>query len=242
MLQRARIQAEWTEAPDRKAIKERDRDRMLESLLQPVTIDDADRDLVERLMAERSAEEIAAMLVMTHRSNLPEPEDLLANTPQARHAEQKDRHRPGFEDVVWFRMNIGRRQNADPRWILPLLCRRGHITRNEIGAIRIAQNETHFQIPRTHADKFTDAVARTAGTESDEENILIAVSAEGPRAEARERKKGRAPVRERPAAPRRKAKPAGAKYDKGKDGKAGGKPAKGRKTGKFAHPKKRKES
>jgi ATP-dependent RNA helicase DeaD len=34
-------------------------------------------------------------------------------------------------------MNIGRRQNADPRWILPLLCRRGHITRNDIGAIRI---------------------------------------------------------------------------------------------------------
>jgi ATP-dependent RNA helicase DeaD len=55
---------------------------------------------------------------------------------------------------VWFRMDIGRRQNADPRWILPLLCRRGHITRNEIGAIRIGPAETYFQIPRAIAGKF----------------------------------------------------------------------------------------
>ena len=37
-------------------------------------------------------------------------------------------------------MDIGRSQNADPRWILPLLCRRGHITRNEVGAIRIGDD------------------------------------------------------------------------------------------------------
>ena len=59
-------------------------------------------------------------------------------------------------------MDVGRKQNADPRWILPLLCRRGHITRNEIGAIRIGQEETHFQVPRAVADKFTAALERTA--------------------------------------------------------------------------------
>jgi ATP-dependent RNA helicase DeaD len=55
--------------------------------------------------------------------------------------------REGFEDTVWFRMDVGRRNQADPRWILPLLCRRGHITRGEVGAIRISANQTHFQIP-----------------------------------------------------------------------------------------------
>src|SRR3546814_13883669 len=85
-------------------------------------------------------------------------------------AAQKERHRPGFEDVVWFRMDIGRRQNADPRWILPLLCRRGHITRNEIGAIRIGSAETFIQIPRALADRFAVAVERTAQTETDGEN------------------------------------------------------------------------
>ena len=141
-------------------------------------------------MAEKTPHEIASMLVMAHRSKLPEPEELIANTPEARRAEQKERHRPGFEDVVWFRMEIGRRQNADPRWILPLLCRRGHITRNEIGAIRIGPAETYFQIPRAVAEKFDAAVKRTAGGEGDEENLLIERSEGGPRDTARVNRKG----------------------------------------------------
>jgi ATP-dependent RNA helicase DeaD len=244
MLRTARIQAEWKDAPDRKAIKEKDGERMLQNLLQPVEIDDADRDLMARLMAERSGEEIAAMLVAAHRSKMPEPEDLLANTPEARRAEQKERHRPGFEDVTWFRMDIGRRKNADPRWILPLLCRRGHITRNEIGAIRIGPNETHFQIPRAHTEKFAAAVARTAGTESDEENITIEISEGGPRDLARERRKGRAPFPGKSGAPRGKPKPkpSGKKFDKSKNRKPGAKPAKPNKAGKPSPNRKHKGS
>ena len=59
----------------------------------------------------------------------------------AREKAKAERHRPGFEDVVWFKIGVGRRQNAEPRWLLPLICRRGHITRNEIGAIRVGQHE-----------------------------------------------------------------------------------------------------
>ena len=39
---------------------------------------------------------------------------------------------------VVFRVNIGGNDNADPRWLLPLICRRGGVTRREVGAIRIA--------------------------------------------------------------------------------------------------------
>ena len=56
-------------------------------------------------------------------------------------------------------MDLGRRQNADPRWILPTLCRRGHVSRQEIGAIRITPNETWFQVPRAIADKFADGTS-----------------------------------------------------------------------------------
>ncbi|MBA4164131.1 MAG: DEAD/DEAH box helicase [Erythrobacter sp.] len=193
MLRRARIEAQWTDAPDRTAILAKDRQRLLAALLQPVEIDEDDRELARRLLADRSAEDIAAMLVRTHRSRLPEPEELIANTPESHRAAQKERHRPGFEDVVWFRMDIGRRQNADPRWILPLLCRRGHITRNEIGAIRIGSAETFIQIPRALADRFAVAVERTAQTETDGGQVTIERSNEAPRDIARERRKGGAP-------------------------------------------------
>ncbi|MEQ5788721.1 DEAD/DEAH box helicase [Erythrobacter sp. NFXS35] len=231
MLGRAKIEAEWTDAPDRESIKAKDRERLLEKLLQPIIVDDGDRDLAERLLAERTPQEIAAMLVQAHRAKLPEPEDLMANTPEARREAQKDRHRAGFEDTVWFRMDLGRRQNADPRWVLPLLCRRGHITRNEIGAIRIGQNETFFQIPRPIADKFADAAARTAISEGDDEPVTIERSESGPRDVARVNRKA-SHSRDNANAPRVNPKPRFNKFDKNKKREKGTNPSKPHRGGK----------
>ncbi len=237
MLRHAKISADWTDAPDRDAIKAKDRERLLEKLMEPVEVDEGDRELAERLLAQRSPAEIAAMLVQSFRSAMPEPEDLIANTPEARREAQKERHRPGFEDTVWFRMDIGRRQNADPRWILPLLCRRGHITRNEIGAIRIGPAETFFQIPRNIAEKFADAAQRTAQAEQDEDPVTIEVSEGGPPSAPRgndKRHKTRSNADGVRVKPRAKT---GGKFDKakgkpkfkGKPQGAGSKPTKPRK-------------
>ena len=111
-----------------------------------------------------------------------------------RSAAAPDGPRPGFEDTIWFRMDIGRRHNADPRWILPLLCRRGHITKNEIGAIRIAANETLFEVPRAVAGKFAAALKRTAGGDADGEGGIAIEPVEGkPRDAARENRRSGPP-------------------------------------------------
>jgi ATP-dependent RNA helicase DeaD len=233
MLGRAKIAAEWQEVPTREAIIERDRERLLAKLLAPVEVEDADRELAQRLLAERSAEDIAAMLVHAHRASMPEPEELIAHSREPRGDEQRDRHRPGFEDTVWFRMDIGRSHNADPRWILPLLCRRGHVTRDVIGAIRIGQAETYFQIPRTIAERFADAAARTGQNEGDEEALVIERSDTGPREAARHNRQMR-PSRSTADKPFVKAKPAGKSFARkpgGAAGAPGGKPWHGKKTG-----------
>jgi ATP-dependent RNA helicase DeaD len=188
MLRSAKIKADWIDPPTAEEIRRNDRTRLLQALLEPVDVDDEDRGLASELMAQRSPEDIAAALVRAHRAALPQAEELSENTPAARDAAQQQRHRPGFEDVVWFRMDVGRRQNADPRWILPLLCRRGHITRNEIGAIRIGPGETHFQVPRTIADKFSAALLRTADSE-EAGDIRIEPSPDSPRDVARQHRK-----------------------------------------------------
>ena len=219
MLRGAKIDAQWMDAPSPKDIRKQDRERLLEKLTAPAEYDEDDHALAKEVMARLSAEDIAAALVQAHRAKMPHPEELLANTPEGREKAKAEKHRPGFEDVVWFKMGIGRRQNAEPRWVLPLLCRRGHITRNEIGAIRIGQHETWFQIPRAAAAKFADAVQRTASGDDEQDAILIEESPEGPRVNARENRK---------AGPgRAQAKPFGKKpFDK----KAGGKPFKGKKA------------
>ena len=172
-LKGARIVPEWIDVPAPDAIRARDVERMMASLLAPVEVDEEDRALGARLLAERSPEDIAAALIRAHRGALPQPEELIEATPQARRDALPEGHRPGFDDTVWFRMDVGRRQNADPRWVLPLLCRRGHITRSEVGAIRIGPGETRFQIPRALAGRFAAAVARTAKAGDDGAGVRI---------------------------------------------------------------------
>jgi ATP-dependent RNA helicase DeaD len=169
MLRGARIDAAWISPPSAAEIRAADSERMLGALLAPVEVDEEDRALAARLLAERSPEDIAAALVRAHRSRLPEPEELIA--ADARPAERTPRE--GFDGSAWFRLNIGRRQNADPRWILPLLCRRGHVSRSEIGAIRMAANETLFEVPGSVAARFLAAVERTAGQDDDVEIVAV---------------------------------------------------------------------
>ncbi len=178
MLRGAKIEAQWIATPTRDDIRAADHERLLTALLAPVEVDDEDRKLGARLLAEQSPEDIAAALVRIHRSRLPEPEELIDVRAPGAEPNKADAHRPGFDDIVWFKMDIGRRHNADPRWLLPLLCRRGHITRNEVGAIRIAANETRFQIPRALSARFAEAVRRTADGEGEGEVTIIL--AEGP--------------------------------------------------------------
>jgi ATP-dependent RNA helicase DeaD len=59
---------------------------------------------------------------------------------------------------AWFSVNVGRTKNADPKWIVPLLCRRGKVGKNAIGKIQILTRETRVQIAADVADKFAEAV------------------------------------------------------------------------------------
>ncbi len=240
MLRGARIEAQWIDAPTPEAIRAKDRTRLIERLTAPREFDEYERELGAELMARMTPEDIATALVQTLRAEMPEPEELIANTPEAREQAKAERHRPGFEEVVWFRMSVGRRHNAEPRWLLPLICRRGHVTRNEIGAIRIGLHESWFQIPQAQAGKFAECVARTAGGEDEQDAILIEEAPEGPRIEARENRRrhagdrveprplGKGPRGPRgPGGPKGPGKPRGDFKDKRGDGGFRGKPGGG---------------
>ena len=194
LLRDAKINAEWIGVPTPDEIHAADRERLLAKLAEPVEFDEADVELGARLLAEKTPEDIAALLVRAYRAKLPAPEELSAGgVPERR--ERQEGPRPGFEDTVWFRMNVGRRHNADPRWLLPLLCRRGHITKGEIGAIRIANDESAFEIPKAIAAKFIASVKRTATPDDD----LMFEQMAGPPAAPQRRTTG--------APPRHSAKP-----------------------------------
>ncbi len=206
MLRGARIAAEWIEAPTPEDIRRNDRERLLELLMAPVEFDDEDLGLAKRLLKQKSPEEVAIALVQVHRSRMPAPEEML--DAEARPV-RPDGPRAGFEDTIWFSMDVGRNDNADPRWILPLLCRRGHITKNEIGAIRITATETLFEVPRGAADRFAAALKRTQGDDPEtEDGIRIEAVAGKPREAARQNRREGPPPRAK-LAPNYSARPTG---------------------------------
>ena len=67
--------------------------------------------------------------------------------------------------MAWFRSPIGRKHNADPKWLIPLICRLGGITKAEIGAIRIFDRETKFEIAQDAADRFATAITAPGVTD-----------------------------------------------------------------------------
>jgi len=204
MLRGARIPAEWVAPPSAAEIRSADNERLVATLLAPVEVSEEDRALATRLLAERSAEDIAAALVHAHRARLPEPEELLAGEPSP----ESRGPRAGFEGSAWFRVNVGRNQNADPRWILPLLCRRGHVSRSEIGAIRVAASETLFEVAGAVAARFLAAVERTAG---DEDGVEIRPAEGKPREEQRQNRRDSPRPAPHAARPYRPGPPRGSK-------------------------------
>src|SRR5690606_21808482 len=74
-----------------------------------------------------------------------------------------------LEGGVWFRAAIGRQKKAEARWLLPMICRRGGIGKQDIGAIRIFETHTEFEITASAADQFGMKIKRP----DREDNIRI---------------------------------------------------------------------
>jgi ATP-dependent RNA helicase DeaD len=89
-------------------------------------------------------------------------------------APSRDGAGDGQGEGVWFRLNLGRNGNADPRWLLPFLCRRGHVTRQEIGRIRVLDRETRFEVAPYAASRFANAARRPT---DEDDRILIEAAA-----------------------------------------------------------------
>ncbi|MBI5162615.1 MAG: DEAD/DEAH box helicase [Magnetospirillum sp.] len=172
MLQSAGVQAIWSGAPSAEDIRRLDQERLLHSPFLTEELGDDDLAMAKALLAERSPEDIAAALVRMYRSHLPAAEEVFdpgsgPAAPQPRDARTPREPRPRAErpgglpgEAVWFRLNVGRQKNADPRWLIPMICRQGKITKQEIGVIRIFEHETKFEIDAAAAEKFLASVAR----------------------------------------------------------------------------------
>jgi len=172
LLQNAKIEATWAKPPSGEDILSRDRERILEDPGLSAPLTDDDLAFAKDILARHSAEHIASAFVRLHRERQPAPEELLDREP----AKAKPKSRDGFQNSVWFTLSVGHKHTAEARWLLPMLCRVGNITKRDIGAIKINQEETHVEIAANCADKFLEAI----GPSRKVEKSITVTSRKGP--------------------------------------------------------------
>ena len=170
MLQSASIKAEWSGPPSAVMILENDRKRMLADPVLTAPVEDEDMLALGRQLLERTTpEQVAAALIRLYQQKLPAPEDVYDDERMKRQQEsgKNDKGQPDVPytdfarggDMTWYRINIGRDKNADPKWLMPTICRLGHVTKRDIGSIKIFERETKFEITREMQARFEAAIA-----------------------------------------------------------------------------------
>jgi len=171
MLQSAGIKAEWSGPPSAEMIVENDRKRMLADPVLTAPVEDEDTlALGQQLLEKSSPEQVAAALIRLYQQKLPAPEEVYDDERMKRQQAtgKNDKGQPDVPymdfarggDMAWFRINIGRDKNADPKWLMPTICRLGHVTKRDIGAIKIFERETKFEITQEMKAKFEAAIAQ----------------------------------------------------------------------------------
>lgn len=241
VLRMANLQAQIAPAPTASDIEQHNRERILDDPALSAGPSEDEIAFVRELMAAHSAENIAAAYLRQQLASRPAPEELMdapiynerekrAEGKQRKERDNADRppreHRDGphersdFTDGVWFRVSVGRKHRAEPRWLLPLICKAGHVSRKSVGSIRIFDADTQFEIAGDQAETFIAAV-KEHGT--GEKGVTIQ-RIDGPR--ERNPKPERGFTRDDAPGGKPKGKPfeGKPKFKHAKGGKPGGKP------------------
>ena len=157
LLTQAKLRVSWGKPPTADEVTARDEERLMDHLHLTTPIEKTERAMIQELLARHGADQVAAAFLRAMRDGQSAPEDLQEITAPPPREERKAR-REEFSDSAWISLSVGRKQNAEPRWLLPMLCGAGNITKTDIGAIKVQTEETYVQLDAACVDRFMAAI------------------------------------------------------------------------------------
>ena len=143
LLKTAKLQAEWGVPPSAEDVQAREEERIISDPTLDETPSAEELAFAERLLQGRTAQQIAAAYLRQYRKRHSAPEIL--ETAQAP-AKRGPQDHADFGPSTWFSLSLGRKNRAEPRWLLPMLCRNAGLPKSAIGAIRVQYQETFVEI------------------------------------------------------------------------------------------------
>lgn len=160
ILSLAKVTATWGEAPSADAVRLRDQERLLSDPMWDQPISDTEETGVEQLIARFEPAQIAAAYLRLYASRQSAPEELSAPG-----AEPAPKPRAAFGPSVWFAISGGQKEGAEPRRLLPMLCKAGNLTKDDIGAIRVQTTQSFVEIRQNSVEGFLKALGGKAEIE-----------------------------------------------------------------------------
>ncbi len=158
LLTWGKLNATWAVPPTAEEVTAKDEERLLTDPVWAEDFTDSETAFAQRLLAAHAPEKIAAAYLRLYAGKQSAPEHIseYKDGPQAK--ERKPREAKSFGPSKWFSVDVGREGKAEARWLLPMICKAGGITKNEIGAIRIQPNETYVEISAPAVPGFLKSV------------------------------------------------------------------------------------
>ncbi|SEW07100.1 ATP-dependent RNA helicase DeaD [Cognatiyoonia koreensis] len=161
LLKWGKLKAEWAAPPSADEVQARDEERLLTDDVWTEEFTEGERAFAEKLLAQHAPEKIAAAYLRLYAGKASAPEDIAIidpNAPPPPREKRERKEREPFGPSKWFSVDVGREGKAEARWLLPMICKAGDITKREIGAIRIQPNETFVEIREDAVPGFLKAV------------------------------------------------------------------------------------
>jgi ATP-dependent RNA helicase DeaD len=171
LLSYAKVEFSWANVPGAKEIRAQGEERLEETLRTEAASEPsaAASAMVERLTPDITQDRLLLLLLDRELERLPKGETLRpVDTKVFKNPDSYRRdsgppvsHAEFSRDAVVFRVNLGAESRAEPGWLLPLICRRGGVTRREVGAIRVGPQYSEFEIAGEAAKDFALAASQS---------------------------------------------------------------------------------
>ncbi len=179
LLSGSRTKVQWTPPPMEADVRRVAHERLASLLIEEAKSagsaegrgDDAIDEFAALLRARLAEKDLVKLLLRRETARLPgampiHPVDLgrhdgPGGLPVSARAGAGPDARSGWDGAVLFRINLGAAAKAEPKWLLPLICRRGGVTRKEVGAIRVGPDGSTFEISAQAAGDFALAASRS---------------------------------------------------------------------------------
>lgn len=150
----AHLRLHWTAAPNAESVAAHHRKRLEAELsATPMLHQEVSAFAAELLLRQDATTLLTALLARALQAQ-PKGEVLKPISPPA--IKRAKSPLPVGGAMRAFEVNLGLKDQAVANWILPLICRRGGITRREVGAIRVARDRTYFEVAAEVAARFAE--------------------------------------------------------------------------------------